>query len=151
MLTIIYILFGTILTDSNPSYEQLTADYFFGTIWNEKYQDYKSIEFENKTDTTVYVGHVYGCKNWSERDKKEIKDGRTTKQIELNCKPTGVSIKRRSYSKRLKLLIGTKIQLGDTYVVQMTVYKPLEFVDHYFIKLDRDGKIIDRCEFNEII
>lgn len=151
MLTIIYILFGTILTDSNPSYEQLTADYFFGTIWNEKYQDYKSIEFENKTDTTVYVGHVYGCKNWSERDKKEIKDRRTTKQIELNCKPTGVSIKRRSDSKRLKLLIGTKIQLGDTYVVQMTVYKPLEFVDHYFIKLDRDGKIIDRCEFNEII
>lgn len=151
MLTIIYILLGTILTDSNPSYEQLTADYFFGTIWKEKYQDYKSIEFENKTDTTVYVGHVYGCRNWSEGDKKEIKDGRTTKQIELNCKPTGISVRGKSNSKRLKLLIGTKIQLGDTYVVQVTVYKPLEFVDHYFIKLDKKGKIIDRCEFNEII
>jgi hypothetical protein len=151
MLTIIYILLGTILTDSTPSYEQLTADYFFKTIWKEKYQDYKSIEFENKTDTTIYVGHVYGCKDWTEEDKKEIRNGKTIKEIVLDCKPTDISIKRKSNSKRLKLLIGTKIQLGDTFVVQLTVYKPLEFVDHYFIKLDRDGNIIDRCEFNEMI
>ena len=84
MLTIIYILLGTILTDSTPSYEQLTADYFFGTIWKEKYQDYKSIEFANETDTTVHVGHVYGCPDWSEKEKKEVKDGRTIKQIKLN-------------------------------------------------------------------
>ena len=151
MLTIIYILLGTILTDSTPSYEQLTADYFFGTIWKEKYQDYKSIEFANETDTTVHVGHVYGCPDWSEKEKKEVKDGRTIKQIKLNCKPTDITIKKRSNSKRLKLLIGTKIQLDDTYVVQLTVCKPLEFVDHYFIKLDKDGRIIDKCEFNEII
>ena len=151
MLTIIYILLGTILTDSNPSYEQLTADYFFGTIWKEKYKDYKSIEFENKTDSTIYVGHVYGCSNWNEGDKKEINSGRTTKQIVLTSNPTDISIKGRTNSKRLKLIIGTKIQLGDKYVVQMTVYKPFEFVDHYFIKFDKDGKIIDMCEFNEII
>jgi len=151
MLIIIYILFGPILTDSNPSYEQLTADYFFGTIWKEKYKDHKSIEFENMTDTSIYVGHVYGCKSWGDQDKKEIKKGKTDEQIKLNSKPTDISIKKRSNSKRLKLIIGTKIQLGDTYVVQMTVYKPLEFVDHYFIKFDTDGKIIDKCEFNEII
>jgi len=49
------------------------------------------------------------------------------------------------------LAIGTRIQIGDSYVVQMTVYKPLEFVDHYFIKFDTDGRIIDKCEFNEQI
>ena len=151
MLTIIYILLGTILIDSNPSYEQLTADYFFATIWKEKYKDYKSIEFENRTDSTIYVGHIYGCREWSEGDKKEIQNGKTTEQIELNSKPTNISIKRKSDSKRLKLTIGTRIQLGDTYVIQITVYKPLEFVDHYFIKFDNDGKIIDKCEFNEII
>lgn len=151
MLTIISIILGTILTDSTPSYEQLTADYFFGTIWKEKYQDYKSIEFENKTDTAVYVGHVYGCRNWSEEEKEEIKNGKTKEQIFLSCNSADISLKKRSNSKRLKLKIGTKIQLGDTYVVQLTVYKPFEFVDHYFIKLDKDGKIIDRCEFNEVI
>ena len=76
---------------------------------------------------------------------------KTNELIKLNSKPIDISIKKRSNSKRLKLIIGTKIQLGDTYVVQMTVYKPLEFADHYFIKLDKDGKIIDKCEFNEII
>jgi len=151
MLTIIYILLGTILTDSTPSYEQLTVDYFFGTIWKEKYKDNKSIEFENKTDPSIYVGHVYGCESWGDQDKKEIEKGKTDEQIKLNSKSTDVSIKKRSNSKRLKLIIGTKIKLGDAYVVQVTVYKPLEFVDHYFIKLDKDGKIIDKCEFNEII
>ena len=105
MLTIIYILLGTNLTDSTPSYEQLTADYFFGTIWKEKYQDYKSIEFANETDTTVHVGHVYGCPDCREKDKKEVKDRRTIKQIKLNCKPTDITIKKRSNSKRLKLLL----------------------------------------------
>ena len=151
MLTIIYILLGTILTDSTPSYEQLTADYFFATIWKEKYKDYKSIEFDNRTDTGTYVGHVYGCKNWADQDKKEIEKKKTYEQITLNSQPRDISIKKRSNSKRLKLIIGAKIQLGDTYVVQVTVYKPLEFVDHYFIKLGKDGKIIDKCEFNEII
>ena len=151
MLTIIYILFATLSTDLTPSYEQLTADYFFETIWKEKYQDYKSIEFDNKTDTAIYVGHVYGCHAWNQSDKQDIKNGKTTRQIVLNCKPTDISIRSRSNSKRLKLLIGTKIPLGDTYVVQLAVYKPLEFVDHYFIKMDKDGKIIDKCEFNEII
>jgi hypothetical protein len=146
MLTIIYILLRTILSDSNPSYEQLAADYFFATIRKEKYKDYKSIEFENKTDSTIYV-----CREWNEGDKKEIQNGKTTKQFELNSKPTNISIKRTSNSKRLKLAIGTRIQIGDSYVVQMTVYKPLEFVDHYFIKFDKDGRIIDKCEFNEQI
>ena len=151
MFTIIYILLGTILTDSTPSYEQLTADYFFGTIWKEKYKDYKSIEFENKTDSTISIGHIYGCEKWTETDKKEIKKGKTNKQIVLNSKPTDTTIKKRSNSKRLKLIIGTKIQLGDDYFVPMIVYKPLEFVDHYFIKLDKDGKIVDQCEVNEVI
>ena len=151
MLTVIYIFLGTILTDSTPSHEQLTADYFFETIWKEKYRDYKSIEFENKTDSTISIGHIYGCKEWTETDKKEILKGKTNKQIVLNSKPADISIKKRTNSKRLKLIIGTKIQHGDAYFVPMTVYKPLEFVDHYFIKFDKYGKIIDQCEVNEVI
>jgi hypothetical protein len=139
------------VADSTPSYEQLTADYFFGTIWKEKYKDFKSIEFENKTDTSIYAGHVYGCKNWDDKDKKEIEKGKRGDQIKLNSKSNDISIKKRSNSKRLKLIIGTKIKLGDMYIVQVTVYKPLRFVDHYFIKLDEGGKIIDMCEFNEVI
>jgi hypothetical protein len=151
MLTIICFLLGTISTDSTPNYEQLTADYFFGTIWKQKYVDYKSIEFDNRTDTSIYIGHVYGCKEWTEGDKKEIKKGKRKGLVELHSRPTDISIKKRSNSKRLKLTIGTKIRLGDTFIVQIDVYKPFEFVDHYFIKLDEDGKIIDQCESNEII
>jgi hypothetical protein len=151
MLTIIYLLFGTMLSDSTSGREQLAADYFFETIWQENYRDYKSIEFENKTDSTIFVGHVYGCRDWPEEDKTEIENGKPTKTILLNCKPLGISIKRRSSSRRLKLLVGRSIQVNDNYVVQVTVYKPLEFVDHYFIMLDRGGKIIDTCEFNEVI
>ena len=151
MLTIIYFLLGTISTDSTQSYEQLTADYFFETIWKGNYRDYKSIEFENKTDTSIYSGNIHGCSEWDEGYKNEIANGKTKEQIRLNSKPTGISIKRKSNSKRLKLTIGTKIQLGDTYVVQITVYKPFEFVNHYFIKFDKDGIIIDKCEYGEII
>lgn len=150
MLTIILLFIGT-TTDSTKTFEQLTADYFFEKIWIEKYSDYKSIEFDNRTDTSMYVGHVYGCRSWSDIDKQEIEKGRTKNQVEIKSKPANVSIKKISGSKRLKLTIGTKIELGDCFVIQISVYKPLSFVDHYFIKLDKDGRIIDKCEFNEII
>jgi hypothetical protein len=144
-------LFSAILTDPTPSFEQLTADYFFETIWKEKYGNYRSIEFENKTDTSIYAGNVHGCGEWDEADKIEIAKGKTKEQIQLHSKPPNVSIKRKSNSKRLKLTIGTKARLGDAYVVQIIVYEPFEFVNHYFIKFDKDGKIIGKCEFNEII
>jgi hypothetical protein len=151
MLTILLFLFGTIPTDSTPKYEQLTTDYFFNTIWEQKYQDYKSIEFVSQTDTSLYVGHVYGCKQWTEPDKKHIQKGSKNKPVNISAESAYISIKRRSNSKRLKLTIGTRIQLGDTYVVPITVYKPFEFVDHYFIKFDQQGQVIDKCEVNEII
>lgn len=151
MLTIILLFLGITPTDSTSNFEQLTADYFFNKIWNEKYADYKSIEFENKTDTSIYVGHVYGCRTWTDGEKNEFKNGKTNAQVYINSKPANVSIKKRGNSKRLKLTIGTRIKVTGYYVVQISVYKPLSFVDHYFIKLDKDGQVVDRCEFNEII
>lgn len=151
MLTLSFLLLGTVLGESSPDYEQLTADYFFGTIWKQKYEHYKSIEFDNRTDTSIYLGHVYGCKEWAEDEKKEIATGQKNEPVGLNSRGANTPIKERSSSKRLKLTIGSKIQVGDEYIVQISVYKPFEFVDHYFIKLNMDGQIIDRCEFNEII
>jgi hypothetical protein len=152
MLTFsLWFLLFTGLDGSTPDYEQLTADYFFDTIWKQRYKDYRSIEFDHKTDTSSYLRHVYGCGKWTNEDKKEIVEGKTQELVELNSRPTNTLIKKRSGSNRLKLMIASKIRLGDTYVVEMAVYKPFEFVDHYFIKFDKTGKIIDRCEFNEII
>ena len=94
MLTIIVFFLGTISSDSTPSYEQLTADYFFETIWKQKYVDYKSIEFENTTDTSIYVGHVHGCREWNEEDRMKIEKGKTRELIQLNSKPTNISIKK---------------------------------------------------------
>src|SRR5687768_5076193 len=131
MLTIWCFMIGRIFGVSTPNYEQLTADYFFETIWKQKYENYRSIEFDNTTDTTIYTGHVYGCEEWSEEEKKEIVKQRRKEQVELNSRPADVSIKKRSNSKRLKLTIGTKIALRDKYIVQISVYKPFEFVDHY--------------------
>ena len=72
MLTITYFLLTTILTDSSQSNEQLAADYFFKTIWEQKYVNYKSLEFDYVTDTSIYVGHVYGCKEWNDGARREI-------------------------------------------------------------------------------
>ena len=95
MLTIIYFLLGTILTDSTPSYEQLAADYFFGTIWKQEYKDYKSIEFGNKTDSSIYAGNIHGCEKWNEADKIEIEKGKTLPSLILprsNSSESGSSI-----------------------------------------------------------
>jgi hypothetical protein len=86
-----------------------------------------------------------------EKVKMEIEKAATKLQIQLDQPRTNILIKRTSKSKRLKLFIGTRIQVGDTFVVQIEVYKPNEFVNHYFIKFDKGGNIIDRCSFGEII
>lgn len=151
MLTIWFLLLGTISGQSTPNHEQLTVDYFFGTIWKQKYEDYKSIEFDNRTDTSLHLANIYRCKEWTENEKKEIAAGKQNEQVELNSRLADTRIKARSNSKRLKLTVGAKVRLGDQYIVQISIYKPFEFVDHYFIKLKADGKIIDTCEFNEII
>ena len=151
MLTICFLLLETVLSESTPNYEQLSADYFFGTIWRQKYEDYKTIEFDNRTDTSIYIGHVYGCKEWIEEEKAEIAKAKRIGHVELNSRPTDIQIKKRSNSRRLKLTIGTKIRLTDKVIVQISVYKPFEFVDHYFMKLNEAGQILDHCEFNEVI
>jgi hypothetical protein len=134
-----------------PSYEQLATDHFFETIFELKYGSYKTIEFDNHTDTSIYVGNIYGCRKWTDGMPGELV-AKTSKQTsELKTAKTGVSIKKTRNSNRLKLFIGSRIQIGDFYLVQVDVYKPYEFVDHYLIKFDIDGKIIEKCEFSEII
>ena len=151
MLTIIYIILGALFTNPTPSYEQLAADHFFQTLLKQRYQDCKSIEFDNRTDTARYAGHVYGCDKWDMEERKEIDKGQTKSIIELKTPTTNISIRKTSNSKRLKLFIGTKIPVGDAFVVQIDVHKPFEFVNHYFIKFEKGGKIVDMCEINEII
>ncbi len=152
LLLILILLTAPGLTDPNPTYEQIATDYFFDSIWTKKYQDYRAVEFKNKSDTGIYVGHVYaGCKEWSKEDKEQMQVGMTEEEVELNCKLSNISIKKYSKSKRLKVRISARVKLGDTFVVQIDVYKPLEFVDHFFIKLEVSGKIIDQCTSSEII
>ncbi|MEX2230999.1 MAG: hypothetical protein WD824_02470 [Cyclobacteriaceae bacterium] len=150
MLTIIFFI-ASISTNSTPNYEQLAVDYFFDTIWKEKYGAYKAIEFDNRTDSSIFVGYIYRCPEWTKEEKIEIEKGQTKRQIDLTHKQKNVSVKRTSQSRRLKLFIGTSIKFGETNIVQIRVYKPFEFVEHYFIKFDTAGKIIDKCEFGEII
>ena len=150
MLAFIWFLLG-ILMDPTPRYEQLATDHFFDTIWKQKYQDFNVVEFDNKTDTSIHVGHIYGCEKWSTGEKKAFEKGKTKEQIQLEPKGNNIRIKKISNSNRLKLFIGKYIQSSDEYVVQIEVYKPYSFVNHYFIKFDKDGRIIDSCEFDEII
>lgn len=158
MMTIVLFLLGTITTDSSKNYEQLTANYFFETILKSNYNDFRLVEFDNKSDTTVYIGFVYSCESWRNtkveaiKELKELKQPKGVKEITLT-KPSSVKIKTKkiSDSRHLKLKIGTMIQLGDNYLVPFIVYEPREFVDHYFLKFDKDGRIIDKCEIREIM
>lgn len=158
MMTIILFLLGTMSTDSLKNYEQLTADYFFETIWNKNYKDFKVIEFDNKSDTSVYIGFIYSCDQWRSTEARRIEElkglkrQKGLKETTLK-KPSSVRIRTRkiSDSRHLKLKIGTMIQLGDYYLVPFIVYEPREFVDNYFLKFDKDGHLIDKCEIREIM
>ena len=157
MLTILYFLLGTIWTDSTKSYEQLTVDHFFGTIWTQEYKEYKSIEFDFKTDTSVYIGAIYSCVKWDDKQIKDVEEikkmikGQTKEQLLLTRPLTKVTVRKVSNSSRLKLRIGRVIKIEDNYVVPFIVYRQLDFVDHYFLKFDQDGHVIDKCRVNEIM
>jgi hypothetical protein len=152
MLAVAYFFFAIPLSDPGPAYEQLATEYFFETIWKERYSDYKSVEFANRTETRVWDIVVRNCIEWSAEDRKAIENGNLKEQVPINVNPGNVSIKKRkTRSTRLKLFIATKIQLADVYIVQIDVYKPMNFVDHFFIKIDKEGKIIDKCETYEVI
>ena len=158
MMTIILFLLGTISTDSSKNYEQLTTDYFFETIWKQNYKDFRVIEFDNKADTSVYIGFIYSCEQWTNAEVKPIKELKELKrqkgisEIKLS-KPPSVKVrtKKISDSRHLKLKVGTMIQLGDTYLVPFIIYELREFVDNYFLKFDKDGRVIDKCEIREIM
>ena len=151
MVTVLIFLFVRIHSDPTPVYEELAFEYFFGTIWKQKYNGEKLVEFDRRTDSRISLGLIYGCRTWEEQFKQDFEKGRTTEVVELPSKLPNVTIRKMSDSKRLKLKIGAKVKVGDVYIIQLVVYKPLEFVDHYFLKFDLDGNIIDKCEFNEVI
>lgn len=131
------------------TYEQVSVDYFFKTIWKSEYKDYKKIEFAQKTDTTLYSGNVYGCKEWGKEQKEVVRTFHPHEVIALTTESRAA--RRFSGSNRLKLFVGPSIPMGENYVVQLDVYKPKQFVDHYFIEFDDSGNIIDQCKVGEII
>ena len=127
IITVAVLLLG--VTDRAVSYEQLAIDHFFAHTWSQEYKDYKSIEFENQT-STAYGGHVYGCREWDEVIKGAIAKAQAEAPIKIQARTADFSIRKRTNSRRLKLSLGNAIAVETFNVVQIDVYKPLEFVHH---------------------
>lgn len=83
---------------------------------------------------------------------RELKKQKGVKVIQLS-KPSAIEVRTKKItdSRNLKLKVGPMIKLRDNYAVPFIVYKPREFVDHYLLKFDKDGRIIDTCEIKEIM
>jgi hypothetical protein len=94
---------------------------------------------------------------WDDKKLKDVEEikkmikGQTKEQLLLTIPLTKVTVRKVSKSSRLKLRIGRVIQIEDNYVVPFIVYRQLDFVDHYFLKFDQDGHVIDKCRVNEIM
>jgi hypothetical protein len=152
MIRLTIIFFLTTFTDSETSLEQKACDYFFASIFKDKYPDYKVIEFDNHTDTTKYWGIVHKCKNWDDKTKGQIISAKPDKSSQVIATTVDVIIKRRTKnSGRLKIGVWSKIKVGDHYFVLIGAYRKLRFAEYFFIELDKDGEIIGTCNQGEII
>jgi len=152
MIKLTLIFLTTILADTPDNLEQKACDYFFDNIFSQDYKDYKVIEFQNQTDTSKYWGIVHQCKSWDQTTKGQIISATPAKTIDIKANTVDIRIKGiNKNSGRLKIYVYSHIKVGDNYYVSIATYRKLRFAEYYFIKFDKEGRIIDTCKTGEII
>ncbi|WP_197088593.1 hypothetical protein [Rufibacter radiotolerans] len=152
MLLFVYFLFSAFVAEQKPDYEQLAVEHFFLNALPENYPDLKSVEFNPRTDTSLYIGIVMTCKHWEEETKKKIYDQLPEKSRSLRISESGIKIKKvRNWSNRLNIAVSPSRQVGNKHYVSISAYKKLRFVDHYIFEFNQEGRIIDICKTSEVI
>lgn len=145
-------LFGLSFGNREVPYEQVASDYFFEHLFNNEYPYIKTIEFNERTDTTGYYGMVYQCSNYNESLKKQIANIQSKEITKIDVSTFNVKIKREKWrSKRLKLKVSPALSVENRNFVIISIYKRWHFVNNYLFELNKEGQVVDICNTSEII
>lgn len=140
------------LEDQLP--EQIAIDYFFNNILAQEFPEFKSIEFNERTQSLPF-GIMNGCKDYaidlSFEEVHNIKPNPTT--FILDAQKCPIKVKRqRKNSHGLKVSVSSRINIKDRVIVQIIVYRKLRFSQHFFISIDpKNLEITSVCKVSEII
>jgi hypothetical protein len=148
----IFFLFSVFIEEQKPNYEQLAVEHFFQNTLPEKYPNLKSVEFNPKTDTSLYIGIVMTCKQWEEGTRKKFYDQPLENSKTLRIPESLIKIKKvRNRSNRLSIAVSPSRQVENKHYVYISAYKKLRFIDHYIFEFNQEGRIISICRTSEVI
>lgn len=70
--------------------------------------------------------------------------------MEIPESPVAVK-KYRKNTNRLKVIVSSRRQVGDSYYVEVIAYRRLRFIDYFIFQFDQNGRIVEVCQKSEII
>ncbi|MEJ8758272.1 hypothetical protein WG947_14760 [Pontibacter sp. H259] len=151
-LLFVHILLALFASSAEPNFEQLAANYYFDNILTIKHPELKAAEFATKTDTANYSGILMTCKNWDEETRKAIYSKPIEQPKVLQFPKSDIKVKKiRKRSNRIKVYVLPRKQIGDSYFVEVMAYRRHRSIDYYFLEFNKQGRLIQICEKNEII
>lgn len=151
-LLVVHLLLNLFTSGAEPNFEQLAANYYFRNIITEKYPELKAAEFAAKTDTENYSGILMTCNHWDEETRKAVFSQPTEEPKVLQFPESDIQLKKiRKGSNRIKVFVLPRKQIGDSYFVEVMAYRRNRSIDYYFLEFDKQGRLVQLCEKNEII
>lgn len=151
-LLFVHILLALFIPGAEPNFEQLAANYYFDNILTSKYPELKAAEIATKTDTANYSGILMTCKQWDEETRKAIFSQPIEQPKILQFPKSDIQVRKiRKRSNKIKVFVLPRKQIGDSYFVEVMAYRRHRSIDYYFLEFDKQGRLIQLCEKNEII
>jgi hypothetical protein len=133
--------------------EQIAVDYFFENTFQEKFSEYKKLEFNTQTISDRYSGIINHCEDFNPNLINDIKNTAPESTIMVNSSRCPIRTKKpKSNSSRLQIDVYSRIELKDEICVLLTAYRKLRFVEYYFVIMNNiDLEVIGVCNVGEII
>ena len=133
--------------------EQIAVDYFFENIFQEKFSECRTLEFNTQTITDSYSAIVNHCENFNQNLISDIKNATPMTSILINSSKCPIKVKKpKRNSYRLQIDVYSSIEVKDEICVLITAYRRLRFGEYFFVIIDKqDLEVKGICNVGEII
>ncbi len=133
-------------------YEQKSINYFFDTIFKEKYRNEKVIEFSGYAGGALsdfkLFENCFKKKDSIHLKLREMSFGKVFKKKAISLsKINGVSCRKVKIksAKRLKMWVWLANEVNGKFYVLIEIIKQYRYTDAYMFELEKDGKILRWC------
>ncbi|MEY3222938.1 MAG: hypothetical protein RLZZ203_1794 [Cyanobacteriota bacterium] len=150
LIFILLIAISTTAEAQQINFEQKAFDYFFDSIFVEKYPGVKSLQFNGATDKEMSEFSLFkNCFKGEDEIRIKLANnayGKILAEKVINTEVDLVSFKKGKVKSKIKLHVLHANEVNRKFYVMVGLVKSKHYTHAYFFELDKNGDVLRWCQ-----